>query len=145
MKQRTGFIAGGLLATALALSAAPALAGEASGSGQSGQSGQQQRKPVSDEKLEQFADAFEELRSVRAEYAPKLQETEDKEKRQELMKEGQAEMKDAIESSGMQVAEYQRIGQRLNQDQQLQQRLQKLMQERMGGSGAAPQGSSGQQ
>lgn len=139
MKQRTGFIAGGLLATALTLGAAPALAGEASGSGQSGQ---QQREPVSDEKLEQFADAFEEMRSVRAEYAPKLQETEDEQKRQELMKEGQAEMKDAIESSGMKVAEYQRIGQRLNQDQQLQQRLQKLMQERMGGNSS---GSSQQQ
>lgn len=151
MKQRTGLIAGGLMAAALTLGSAPALAADSNSkaAGDANQGGQQQKQeqdPVSDAKLKQFADAAMEMRSVRAEYGPKLQNAESDEERAKLKKEGQGKMKEAIRSSGMEVAEYKRIGRRLNQDKELQQRLQQMMKKQMQkGSGGQQPSSGGQQ
>jgi hypothetical protein len=141
MKQRTGMIAGSLLVAVLTLGSAPAMTAE-SGSNAGGNTGQSSQQKISDAKLEQFADAFMEIRSVRAEYAPKMQNTENKEERAKLMKEGQGAMKEAIRSSGMNVAEYKQIGRQLNQDKQLQQRLRQIMKEEMQGQRQG-QGQSG--
>ncbi len=141
MKQRTGLIAGSLMAAALTLGSAPALAADSNSkaAGDADQMSQQQQEPVSDAKLEQFAQAFQSIRSVRAEYGPKMQNAENEEERAKLVEEGKGKMKEAIRSSGMEVAEYKRIGRRLNEDKELQQRLQQVMKKQM------QKGSGGQQ
>lgn len=126
------FITGGLMAAALAVGlSGPAMAGNAGGSGE------QQR--VSEDKLEQFAEAYADIRSVRAEYVPKLQQAEGEQEKAQLQEEGQQEMVEAIRSNGMEVGEYQQIGRRLNNDEQLQERLKQVMQEQQGSGQGAPQ------
>lgn len=131
------------LAAVLALGlAAPATAQDAEQSGQSG-NGEAQAKSaddVSDEQLEQFAAAYGQIRSVRAEYAPKIRNAENKEQRAKLKKQGRQEMTSAIRDSGLEISEYQQIGRALNGNKQLQARLQKLMQERGGSGGGSSSG-----
>lgn len=130
MKQRMGMIAGSLLVAVLTLGSAPAMTSE-SGANSGSDASQSSQQKVSDAKLKQFAEAFMEIRSVRAEYAPKLQNAEKKAERAKLVEEGKGKMKEAIRSTGMKVAEYKQIGRQLNQDKQLQQRLRKVMKEEM--------------
>ncbi len=145
MQHRTRFLSAALMAAALALSAPAVMAqqqGSGSGSGGGG-SQQQNQEPISDAKLERFADAYADIREVRSEYVPKLQQAEGQEEQARLQEEGQQQMIAAIESNDMEVSEYQRIGRRLNNDQELQQRLKQIMQEKQGGSGQQ-QGGGGQ-
>lgn len=125
----------GLFAAVLSLGlAGPALAAEAES--ETGMDSEQQNIDVSEEQLEQFAAAYGDIQEVRAEYVPKLQEAEGEEEQAKLQEEGQQEMVEAIESNGMDVAEYQEIGQALNSDEELQNRLQELMEEQGQGQGA---------
>lgn len=115
-----------LLAGALTLgAAAPALAqGDGQGSGQEAQ--------VSQEKLEQFVAAYAEIQAIRAEYMPRLQQAEDEEEQARLQKEGQEEMVSAVRDEGLDVGEYQQIGQKINSDQELQTRVKTLIEEHQG-------------
>lgn len=136
MKHRTGFFSAALIAGGLAVTA-PAFAQE-QGSGGGAQQppeggGSQQQMDISDEKLEQFAEAYADIREVRSEYVPKLQQAEGQEEQAQLQEEGQQEMVAAIESNDMDVSEYQQIGRQLNNDQELQERLKQIMQDQQGG------------
>lgn len=114
-----------LLAAALTLGiSAPTLAGQNSASGDDAAQDQ-----VSRADLEKFASAYSDLRSVRAEYMPKIQQADGKEEKAQLKKEGQKHMVQAVRSNGLKVAEYQAIGQKLNDSKALQTRLRKIMQE----------------
>ena len=125
----------GLLAGALALGlAGPALAtggndaqGSKSDDASAAESASAQR--VTDAQLEKFADAYGGIRSVQQEYAPKIRGAEDKSERTRLKKEGQQEMVAAIRGAGLEISEYQQLGQRLNGNRALQKRLQQIMQE----------------
>lgn len=125
MHHRAASIARLLLAGALAFGmTAPALAAEEGSGSESGQETQ-----VSQEKLEQFVAAYAEIQAIRAEYMPKLQQAEDEEEQAKLQEQGQKEMVDAVRAEGLDVSEYQQIGQKINSDRELQSRVQDLMQE----------------
>ena len=102
------------------LAAAPAWAeqtNEASGSG----------AQVSDEQLQQFTLALAEVRSIRMEYMPRVQEAESREQRNQLKQQGREEMLEAIRDTGLEVDEYNRIGQRIGNDADLKRRVQEMM------------------
>ncbi len=143
----TRFITAAALALGLTVSASAMAADEGQGNSGSGadaseQSGEgQSGEPVSDAQLEKFAQAYGNIRSVRMEYQKKLQQAEGKEQQSKLKKEGRQEMMGAIQEAGLDVSEYQRIGKQLNQSQELQKRLQKMMAQSGGGSGSGGSGS----
>lgn len=89
---------------------------------------------VSDEELEQFVVAMSEIREIRMEYAPKLQEAESEEEQNQVRKEGREEMINAIEDSGLEADEYNQIGQSINNDEDLERRVRDMMQEEQGSS-----------
>lgn len=125
MHHRAASLARLLLAGVLGLGlAAPALAAEHEGGSGSGQEAQ-----VDQEKLEQFVAAYAEIQAIRAEYMPRLQQAEDEEEQAQLQEQGQEEMVNAVRDEGLDVSEYQQIGQKINSDQELQARVQDLMEE----------------
>lgn len=133
----------GVIALALLLALAPTTmvsAADNEGSGQSGSASDQSDaaasdEPVTEADLEKFAAAYGQLQAVRAEYGQKLQQAEEESKQQELRKEGQQAMVSAIRDEGLEIAEYRRIGKKLNNDKELRSKLQSMMQERSGDSG----------
>lgn len=82
-----------------------------------------QQPPVSDEKLQQYADAMDEIRSVQQEYSEAIQEAENMEDAQTLRADAQEEMRGAVQKTGLSVSEYNMISQRLQSDPSLIQRL----------------------
>ena len=131
------------IALALMLAFAPATmvsAADNEGSAQSGNASDQadaaaSNEPVTEADLEKFAAAYGQLQTVRAEYGQKMQQAEDKSKQQELRKEGQQAMVSAIRNEGLEIAEYRRIGKKLNNDKELRSKLQSMMQEKRDNSG----------
>jgi hypothetical protein len=117
-----------LLRTAAAgalLSAVPLSAVHAQQTQQANPSAQQQA-PVSDEKLEQFADAASTVREVRQEYSAEIQSTQDEEKAQSLRAEAQQKMVVVVQEAGLSVSDYNMIAQRLQSDGELMQRLNQM-------------------
>lgn len=108
-----------------------ALAGESDSSGNTAATTDEQAR-ISDPKLEQFTLALADVRQIRVEYGPKLQQAESREQRTQLKKAGQQEMIQAIRDSGLELKEYNRIGNRLGSDQKLQQRMKQMMEKQQG-------------
>lgn len=86
----------------------------------------QQQAPVSDQALEQFADAASSVREVREEYSAEIQSTQDEEKAQALRSEAQQKMVVAVQEAGLSVSDYNMIAQRLQTDGELMQRLEQV-------------------
>jgi len=120
-----------VIAGLLALGTGQAALAEENGSADTGSATEQQAS-VSDAKLQKFTVAMADVRKVRMEYGPKLQQAESQEKRTELKKAGQKEMIQAIRDTGLEVKEYNRIGNQLRDDKQLQQRVRKMMGQQSG-------------
>lgn len=136
------------LALALVLALVPATAAIAAdnsdqGSSASGNASGMAPEDVTDQDLEKFAAAYQELQKVRAEYGKKMKQAQDdKAKQKQLRQEGQQEMVGAIQDEGLKIAEYRQIGKALNQDKELRSRLQSMMQKQQGGdSGNSGSGS----
>lgn len=108
-----------------------ALAEESDSSGNAAATTDEQAR-ISDPKLEKFTLALADVRRIRTEYGPKLQQADSREKRTQLKKTGQQEMIQAIRDSGLELKEYNRIGNRLGSDQELQQRMKQMMEKQQG-------------
>jgi hypothetical protein len=121
-----------VVAGLLALGTGQAALAEGNGSSADTGSSAEQQAGVSDEKLQKFTLAMADVRKVRMEYGPKLQQAESEQKRTQLKKEGQQEMVRAIRESGLEVKEYNRIGDRLRDDKELQQRVRQMMNQQSG-------------
>lgn len=91
-----------------------------------GQQPGQGRQQVSEEQLQQFSDAMDEVSEVQQEYAQAIREADDMDKAQNLRAEAQKEMRSAVEDTGLSVPEYNMISQQLRSDQELVQRLQEI-------------------
>ena len=92
---------------------------------------QQQQAPdvdVSQAQLEQFVDAQHSITEIRDEYTQKLQAAEDQEAQQELQMEANEAMTDAVESSGLNVDDFNEIAMALQADEQLRDRYMELIQ-----------------
>lgn len=88
--------------------------------------GQQAMQPVTDEQLVKFIDAAADVQNVQANYAERVQKADDQAKAQELRQEAQNKMIGAVEESGLTVQQFNRIGQRLQTDQALVERLRSM-------------------
>lgn len=82
----------------------------------------------SDEQLQQFADASEEIAQVSQKYTKQLQNADDEAKQKELREKANEEMVSVVEDSGMSVEEFNSIGQAIQQDPQLMKRVQGMVQ-----------------
>jgi hypothetical protein len=126
-RQRLSWLQTGIAALLLAVPFAAAQA-------QPGSEAQQQYAPppaqqedmeVSDEMLDNFAEAVTTVQAVQQEYSAEIQSTQDTDKAQSLRQEAQQKMVDAVENTGLTVSEYNLISQRLQSDQDLAQRFER--------------------
>jgi GTP1/Obg family GTP-binding protein len=90
---------------------------------------QQQTIDVSDQQLQQFADAQMEIAGIQQEFSGRLQEVEDPEKARELQREANEEMTTAVEEAGLDVESFNQIAMAIQNDPELQQQLTSMLQE----------------
>ncbi|MFD2190814.1 DUF4168 domain-containing protein [Pistricoccus aurantiacus] len=81
----------------------------------------------SDEQLQQFADASQEIAAISQEYSDKLQSADDESAKQEVRMEANDKMVAVVEDSGLDVETFNAIGQAIQQDPQLMQRVQGMV------------------
>ncbi|MGX5915671.1 DUF4168 domain-containing protein [Aliidiomarina sp. Khilg15.8] len=122
-----------LSAIAAALFSMPALAQQDQ---QQQQQQQQQRaqqqmeqmanEPVTDEQLEQFAAALDDIESINDDFVAQLEQAETQEEAQELQIAAQSEMVEAVEDSGLTVEEYNAIAYRMQNDPEIQEKIEDL-------------------
>lgn len=128
------FLSAAILTTAL--SGAPALAQQASQP-----QGQAQAQPgmapavqkPTDQQLQRFASASQKISGVVDEYRPKVDAAKSNEAKQKVVQEADAKMVQLVRADGLTVEEFNGIGQAVQQDPQLKQRLMSI-----GQGGAAP-------
>lgn len=83
----------------------------------------------SDQQLQQFADTSEEIAKVSQEYTQRLQEAgDDQQAQQEIRMEANDKMISVVEDSGLDVETFNAIGQAIQQDPELMQRVQAMAQ-----------------
>ena len=82
----------------------------------------------SDQQLQQFAEASEEIVVISEEYTERLQGADDEASQQEVRMEANEKMVDAVEESGLDVDTFNAIGQAIQQDPELMQRVQEMAQ-----------------
>jgi hypothetical protein len=102
---------------------------------------QQQVTPaedISDEQLDQFADAALAVNQIGRKYATELQAAEDEAAAQEIRVQAQEEMVQAVEEEGLTIQEYNAIYAAAEQNQEVNTAIQELLQEKQeeqGGTG----------
>jgi hypothetical protein len=111
---------------ALGLTAAPALA-------------QDQQAPaaadITDEQLDQFAEAALAVNQVGREYASRLQSVEDESQAEQIRAEAQEAMVEAVREEGLSVDEYNAIYAAAENDEEVNAAIQALLQEKQQNSG----------
>lgn len=128
------FLSAAILTTAL--SGAPALAQQAS-QPQAQTQAQPGMAPAvqkpTDQQLQKFASASQKISGVVDEYRPKVDAAKTDEAKQKVVQEADAKMVQLVRADGLSVEEFNGIGQAVQQDPQLKQRLMT-----MNPGGAAP-------
>ncbi|RFF27990.1 MULTISPECIES: DUF4168 domain-containing protein [unclassified Wenzhouxiangella] len=93
----------------------------------------QQQQPetidVSDQQLEQFAEAQTEISGIQQDFSSRLQEVEDPEKAQDLQRQANEEMTAAVEDAGLDVESFNQIAMAIQNDPELQQKLTEMLQQ----------------
>ncbi len=119
------FLSAAVLATTL--SGAPALAQQASQpQGQAQAQPRMAPPPVmqpTDQQLQRFASASQKVSGVVDEYRPKVDAAKTDEAKQKVVEEADAKMVKLVQADGLSVEEFNGIGQAVQQDPQLKQRL----------------------
>lgn len=82
----------------------------------------------SDAQLQQFADASKEIAVLSQEYTERLQAAEGEEAQQQVRVEANEEMVSVVEESGLEVDTFNAIGQAIQQNPELMQRVQEMVQ-----------------
>jgi hypothetical protein len=94
---------------------------------------QQQAAPetieVSDQQLQQFADAQKDLAGIQQEFSARLQEVEDPEKARDIQREANQEMTTAVQDAGLDVESFNQIAMAIQNDPELQQELTSMLQQ----------------
>ncbi len=80
----------------------------------------------SDDQLQQFADASQEIAMISQEYTERLNAAEDEAAQQEVRMEANDRMIKVVEDSGLDVDTFNAIGQAIQQDPEMLQRVQEL-------------------
>ncbi len=100
--------------------------GNTAGNGDTAASGADPQ--FSDQQLESFVAAALELRAIRQEWGPKIQNAESEEAASAMRSEGVDEMKAAVIDHGLKPETYNQIGQAVRNDPQLQERVTRIAQ-----------------
>ncbi|SDM21853.1 protein of unknown function [Franzmannia pantelleriensis] len=80
----------------------------------------------SDQELQQFADASQEIAMISQEYTERLQGAEDEATQQEVRMEANDRMVEVVEDSGLDVDTFNAIGHTIQQDPEMMQRVQEM-------------------
>ncbi len=83
---------------------------------------------VSDQQLQQFANAQGEISEIQQDFSTRLQDVDDPEKAHELQMEANDEMTAAVESAGLDVQTFNQIAMAIQSDPELQQQLSRMLQ-----------------
>lgn len=111
----------------LSASAVMAQNGAPTSSGDLARQQQQQGQDVtSDAELKKFIHASEEVSKIREEYTERFNNAKDQPIAQQLQKEAQDKMLNAVENAGLDTESYNQLAQRVQTSPELQQRLQQL-------------------
>ncbi|MBB3192525.1 DUF4168 domain-containing protein [Halomonas cerina] len=124
MQRMTALFSAALLTAGLMSVTAQAQETAASGTEQPQAAAQAQN--FSDDQLQQFADASKEIAVISQDYTQRLQEAEGEEAQLEVRKEANEKMVQAVENSGLKVDTFNAIGQAIQQDPELMQRVQEM-------------------
>lgn len=130
MKRFAAMVSASLLATGFA--AAPALAAEQATQGQQAPQAQQQApqaEDFSDQQLQNFASASQEIAGISQNYTQQLQDAEGSDQQQSIREEANQRMVEAVQDSGLEVEQFNRIGQAVQNDPEMMQRVQQMAQE----------------
>lgn len=84
---------------------------------------------VSDQQLQQFADAQMEIAGIQQEFSSRLQNVEDPKKAQDLQRQANEEMTTAVEEAGLDVESFNQIAMSIQSDPELQQELTRMLQQ----------------
>ncbi|MDR5873467.1 DUF4168 domain-containing protein [Halomonas sp. CUBES01] len=125
MQRMTALFSAALLATGLMTATAHAQQDEASTQG-SMATETAPSQDFSDEQLQQFADASQEIAVISQEYTQRLQEADDESAQQEVRTEANDRMIEVVEDSGLDVDTFNAIGQTIQQDPEMMQRVQEM-------------------
>ncbi|MEA3252650.1 MAG: DUF4168 domain-containing protein [Pseudomonadota bacterium] len=124
MRKITALFAASLLSAGMV--SAPAMA-QQSGDNAAQQQTQQAAptaQDFTDEQLQQFADASQEIAAISQDYTQRLQQAEDQSKQQEIRQEANDKMVAVVEDSGLSVETFNAIGQTVQQDPELMKKVQ---------------------
>ena len=87
---------------------------------------QQGQDMTSDAELKKFIHASEEVSKIREEYTERFNNAKDQPIAQQLQKEAQDKMLNAVENAGLDTESYNQLAERVQTSPELQQRLQQL-------------------
>ncbi|GHB24703.1 DUF4168 domain-containing protein [Salinicola rhizosphaerae] len=126
MQRITAIIAAATLTAGVV--SVPAMAQDTAQSGSQAQ--QAPAKNFSDDQLHQFADASQDIAQISQNYTQQLQNASDQGEQQKIRQQANEEMVSAVKGSGMTVEQFNSIGQAIQQDPQLMQRVQGMVQQK---------------
>lgn len=125
MQRLTALFAAALLATGLMTTVAQAQ--ETQNADQNSMPTQQApERDFSDQQLQQFADASQEIAVISQEYTQRLQAAEDEQAQQDVRAEANDKMIEIVENSGLNVETFNAIGQAIQQNPEMMQRVQEM-------------------
>ncbi|MCE0733552.1 DUF4168 domain-containing protein [Halomonas sp. G15] len=127
MKRMTALFSAALLSAGLMSATAHAQEDSAANAAEQTQAAAP-AQDFSDAQLQQFADASKEIAVLSQEYTERLQSAEGEDAQQEVRMEANEEMVKVVEESGLDVDTFNAIGQAIQQNPELMQRVQEMAQ-----------------
>ncbi|MCM2971811.1 DUF4168 domain-containing protein [Larsenimonas suaedae] len=124
MKRTTAFLTATLLATGTV--AAPAFAADTNSSSSAAASSATQHPNFSDSQLENFASASKEIAGISQKYTQQLQGADDQDAQQQVRQKANKEMVQAVKDNDLDVKQFNQIGQAVQNDPQLMQKVQSM-------------------
>ena len=85
-----------------------------------------QAQNFTDEDLQKFADASQDISAISQDYTQRLQEAEGQEAQQDVRVEANQKMVEAVQQSGLEVDTFNSIGQAIQQDPEMMKRVQEM-------------------
>ena len=92
--------------------------------------------PISDQKIEQFADAYVAVQTIQEKAASELQTSKDPAAADQVKMKAESDMIAAVEKSGLKVDEFNQIVETMTADASVRERVAAKLQERQGGGGS---------
>jgi cytoskeletal protein RodZ len=99
--------------------------------------------PIEDKKIEQFADAYLAVQTIQQKAAAELQSAKDPQAADKVKGTAESDMIAAVERSGLQVPEFNRIVERMASDTEVRSRVAAKLQERNGNKPPQPNDTGG--